>query len=522
MIEMRRRWVPLPASSCVWVALCAVLATLCFALAWWPALWGPFQFDDDLAVVRYTPVHSLAGWWAAQPGLRPLLKLSYALNWTLSPAPLGFHLVNLALHVCNGVLAIAWLRRLLPDLSRAAPHHAAPHHAAPHHAAPHHAAHASFWWIPLTVLLWCLHPVTTEAVTYISGRSVSLATLFALLALWAALGEQRFARAWAALFTALALATRETMFVLPLAIYVQAFAFGRVSSRKENARHAWQVTWPSAAVVMLAGAVFLLEPHHQRLLASALPAHDGAMPLLLQLEGWRWFVGQILLWSPPNIDPDFRVPDTGQATWLAGLTGVLVLGLVVIALRTLWHSQTPAERSPMASRGDSFVIDDANVAQATISVIPANSASNGRAIAGLFVLAVIFLLPGNSVLLRLDIANDRHLYLPLLCLLMAAMLLAFRWRGQRLALGVGIALLVLVFTTTTALRNLDYLDERALWESTVTQSPNKSRPWNNLGMACQRAGDVECAIDAYAQAIRLDPSNLRARTNLYFLRNPPR
>ena len=49
-------------------------------------------------------------WAASLPGLRPLLKLSYALNWSLDPGPFGFQLVHLALHAANAVLA--W--RLLP------------------------------------------------------------------------------------------------------------------------------------------------------------------------------------------------------------------------------------------------------------------------------------------------------------------------------------------------------------------------------------------------------------------------
>jgi protein O-mannosyl-transferase len=145
-------------------------------------------------------------------------------------------------------------------------------------------------------------------------------------------------------------------------------------------------------------------------------------------------------------------------------------------------------------------------------------------VAGFVLLALVFLLPGNSLLPRLDVANDRHLYLPLLCLLGAAAI-AVQAAWQKLqapyAGAVLLASLFLLLGGATFLRNLDYLDERALWESTVTQSPGKSRPWNNLGMACQRAGDVDCAAEAYVQAIRLDPENLRARTNLYFLRQSP-
>ena len=126
-------------------------------LLWLPALAGPFQFDDYNVIVRQTAVHSRAAWWDSLPGIRPLLKLSYALNWSLSPAPFGFHLVNLWLHSLNGLLLHLWLSRL--PLPATAPRLA-------------------------ITLLWLLHPAQTEAVTYIAGRSVLLSTTGLLAGLW--------------------------------------------------------------------------------------------------------------------------------------------------------------------------------------------------------------------------------------------------------------------------------------------------------------------------------------------------
>lgn len=427
---------------------------LLFLAAWWPALFGPFQFDDDLAIVRYAPVHALAAWWDAQPGLRPLLKLSYALNWTLDPAPFGFHLVNLLLHALNGALALLWLRGVLPrELQRMA------------------------GWV---VAAWLLHPATTEAVTYISGRSVSLAATFALAALWASAGDGRGARWQAALFTALALAVRETMWSLPLALLLVEYLRGR------GARDALRQVWPSLLAVLLAALAFLVEPHHQRLLVAALPGSDFPIQLVLQLEGWRWFAQQALLLAPPNIDPDLRVPASGATTLRTVVALLAVLGTALIGL---WRTRSLA--------------------------------------AGGLLLFFIFLLPGNSLMLRADVANDRHLYLPLLgfslaywCAVRALWQRVSAHRHPRVAeltAGTLVATLLVLLAAGTFLRNLDYLDERTLWERTVEQSPDKSRAWNNLGIACQQAGDADCARAAFRRAVALDPDNLRARSNLYFL-----
>ena len=54
------------------------------------ALGASFQFDDWNVIVKDSRVQSLAAWWHSMPGIRPLLKLTYAVNHCLlytSPSP---------------------------------------------------------------------------------------------------------------------------------------------------------------------------------------------------------------------------------------------------------------------------------------------------------------------------------------------------------------------------------------------------------------------------------------------------
>ena len=77
------------------------VAGLAFA-AYLPSLAGVFHFDDYNVIVNYPTVHSwsaLAERWGG--GVRPLLKASYTLNWTLGG---GFSLFNIAVHALNAVL----------------------------------------------------------------------------------------------------------------------------------------------------------------------------------------------------------------------------------------------------------------------------------------------------------------------------------------------------------------------------------------------------------------------------------
>lgn len=443
-------------------------------LAWATALAGPFQFDDHNVIVDYAPVHSLAAWADALPGLRPLLKLTYALNWTWSPAPYGFHLVNVLVHLLNTVLLAAWMSRALPLAPRAA-------------------------W--LLAALWALHPVQTEAVTYIAGRSVSLSTTFLFAGLlWLASAAPRPAAApagqaalppaasfatraapWgAALCTVLALGVRETAWVFPLLFALVAWLRG--AGPREVLRNAG----PSLAVVGLAAVAFLVEPHYQRMIETSFAQRDPGAQLRGQVLAHGWLLGQLVALAP-NIDPDLRLP----AAWTPRLALQAAL-LVALALLALWR----------VLRARSWVA------------------------AGLLWYGLC-LLPTNSLMPRVDLASERHLYAALAGPLWSLLLLA-RARHEAAPLLVarlapwGAAALVMMLAFATLLRNEDYRTELALWARTAQQSPQKARVWNNLGMACREAGERECATAAFARAMALDPADPRPALNLYFLRKEMR
>lgn len=87
---------------------------------------------------------------------RPLLLVSFVLNYIIHGiAPFGYHLVSNGFHIANGILIFILLSRFI-------------------------GFQASF----IASLLFLIHPVQTEAVTYISGRGDPMSVFFMLLALW--------------------------------------------------------------------------------------------------------------------------------------------------------------------------------------------------------------------------------------------------------------------------------------------------------------------------------------------------
>jgi hypothetical protein len=418
------------------------------AAAYAGALAGPFQFDDWWSIVDNDAVHSLPAWFDALPGIRPLLKLANTLNWLAAPAPAAFHALNIVVHGANAVLLWRLLARWLPVL-------------APRASRPESVAFA-------TSLLFALHPATTEAVAYVSGRSISLAAtgqLATLLALSAARDGRRGMATLAALLFAATLAVRETAVVTPLAWLLLARCAG------DDWR---QALAPLRGVALvLAGAVALgaATPAYRSFFGVSLQARDFGAQLLAQLDAHLYLATRPLPGLVLNIDPDLRVPAALAPRHL------LLPALLVAAAVAGWRQR---RTRPWL----------------------------------LFALGwyVLQLAPSNSLLPRLDVANDRHLYLavvaPLLVLVLAVA------NAPRRMFAASIAVLALAAGLRTADRVDDYRSEIALWTATVAHSPGKARPWTNLGLARSERGDVAGAAAAWRCALSLDPDYRQAAWNL--------
>lgn len=432
----------------------AVVLTAVVLLVYCNALTGPFQFDDHNVIVHNTHVHSLNAWLDSMPGIRPLLKLSYTLNWIADPGPFGFHLVNVAVHVANAFLVYCLLRALRTG-QRAAD------------------------WAPLLgALLFALHPIQTEAVTYISGRSVSLMAFFYLGSVQAWLHADRTGAAsgWRALSAALfglALLVKETAITLPLALLLlDANGAGRqFGATQMLRRQAWHGLVLIAALAMIA-----LSPTYRHLLDVSIATRGVVDNLLTQANAICYLAGQLIMPWRANVDPDLPVLTTLTPTvalQAAAIVAAVAVGLVNLRRRT-WLS---------------------------------------FAILWFFV----HLLPTNSLLPRLDVANDRQLYFasigPFFAVGVGVQHVLERVGRRRLAAWViGLALLGIGFGTL--LRNQVYRSEVRLWEDSMSKSPGKARVANNLGYVYQRAGRSDEARAAYLRAIELDPSYWKARINL--------
>jgi tetratricopeptide (TPR) repeat protein len=439
--------------------ICAAIVAAAAVLAYLNSFQGAFQLDDYKVVLSDPAVRSWAGWWSdLGRGIRPLLKLSYAINWATGLGLFGFHLANLLIHLGNSILVLLLARKLTGSSSQM-------------------GSVALF-----TALLFALHPIQTEAVTYVAGRSASLMAFFYLASLAAYIhgrleGRPLLTYALSPALFLLALAVKETAATLPAALLLweitrQDRPFGLREALASQAAH--------LGVLASALAAFLAIPGHRVLIEYSFALRGLYENLLSQIHGQVTLLTHYVLPGRLNFDPD--LPTLTRWSWglalEAGILGsALAAGLWSLKRRTL-------------------------VSFAILWVF-------------LHSMAVYAAVP------RTDILNERHLYLGAFGLFLLAGLgfswLADTWPKLRLPVAAAACALLIVLGLFTAERNAVYRSEIRLWEDTTAKSPGKARVFNNLGYAYFLAGRNEEARKAWLETLRIDPAHELARNNLTLL-----
>jgi protein O-mannosyl-transferase len=426
-------------------AATAAIAAITTA-AYLPSLAGVFQFDDYNVIVNYPTVHSWGALFErAGLGVRPLLKASYTLNWTLG---FGFHGLNIALHAMNATLLFV-IGELLFRNRRAA---------------------------LIAALLFALHPAATEAVSYISGRSSSLMAVFYLGAILAYLRGAHWGIS--SLLFICAVATRETAVTLPAALLLcelcraERAGLFTFSAWKEIARRQW-AHWS----LLVAGGIFiLLNQRYFDLLAYGYGERGLADNLLTQIGGVAYLVLRLVSLHGYNVDP--ALPTLTQWTPALGFEALLLAALLALGIANL-------RSRPWIAFGVLWFF--------------------------------LQLAPTNSIVPRLDVANDRQLYLAAWGLFIALCVQLSRTNLSTRKTAALAGIVLTAFLAASVLRQLDYRSEIALWESSVALAPWNARGHNNLGYAYQLAGRAPEARREYETALFFDAGNAKARLNLHFL-----
>ncbi|MBW2275460.1 MAG: tetratricopeptide repeat protein [Deltaproteobacteria bacterium] len=483
------------ASGRVWIAVAAIVALACATYA--TSLFAGFVWDDENLILGDTQIRSLANlpevfsrdfFSYDEEGqkygyYRPLITISYMLDYAVAgPNPAEFHLANLLWHIAASLLLFVLCRRLLAG---------------------------SFWGPLFAALLFAAHPVHTESVSWISGRTDVIATVFGLASLLLGMryldlvsgarnGKAELhakpAMGSVALF-ACALFAKEMSVVVPLvaALYGALHTFG---SRLRRAPAAWLLF----AGYALALAAYLLL--RTRFIGAAAaggiqPPREilGALVTLPKALALYW--GKLVL--PLNLDAYLVVPyEDHPFTWLglAGLGLVAVAGVFVLRFR-------------------------------------------GREPAACFLVLAFFasLLPLTNIVRitsPLDMGftmAERFLYLPSVFFFglvgwgieralgaggSSPASPTTRGRGSLRPIAVAVGLLVVAFAARANLRGLDYASSLTFFEKAYAQHPESELVVMSYGIHLRRAGELDAAIELLEKAYLLNAeSGMFSRVSFY-------
>lgn len=417
-----------------WVLLIVLVGCVVYA----NSIGVPFVFDDHNAIVSNLRIREL--WPGPLTAARPIVELSLALNYALGGlAVAGYHLFNVAAHVTCALLLFDLVRRtlVLTGTERGRERMIA-------------------WWV---ALLFVVHPLQTEAVTSVIGRSEVLVALWYLatldLFLFGVMRRDRAGIAWSAavLCCALGMATKPVMVTAPLTALLAARLIVRTprtfeEPSDEDARPMWAPLLGFAATWGVLAYLIVRRPNP----GAGLDIDISPPTYFLTELGVTWHYLRLLVW-PVGQTIDYDWPLATDP--LAHTVIVPAIGWVVVLALLAWLVR-----------------------------------SRRSAAAFWLAFALITLAPSSTFVPIADVAVEHRMYLPLAGFAVLVVLAGagLARRAPRLVIAVGAAV-VIVLGLATVQRNSVWRDPVTLWEDALAKAPLKPRIYRSLQYAYEQRGD---------------------------------
>jgi len=454
---------------------CVLLLVLSSTGIYFNSLKGSFQFDD-VPLINSQWIENLESFNRSVKissfENRPVLLWTYALNNSLGKnKEFGFHLFNLMLHI--GVTLLIFFSVLKTSSF---------HINNIHNKNPEESNPASIWIFPfITALIFSLHPLNTDSISYISSRSSVLATFFYLFSLYLFLNlfnlEKK--KTFSANNLILILLVAATMYLslaskliaatLPLLMSFWYFVFSR-----KDMEALWKRSWAYLFIILISIAVLFLlgDPWIYNAKDQGLELYGQLPYLLIQIKIIVFYYLKLFLF-PFNLSVDSGMPFSSITEDPFIILAILIIcGIVVTAIKS---------RNVWLLVGTAWFF--------------------------------ITLAPTSSFIPLNDLAVEHRTYLPMTL----GLCMAVGWGISRLypiwRFGF-LSLIIIPFSLGTITRNSDWISEISLWEDVARKNPSSSRAHNNLGKAYFEKGNLTRASYHFEKSIANIPKFIEDKFNL--------
>ncbi len=490
------------------IAICVMILAVTL-LTYINTLDYPFQFDDLHRIVGNSSIRSfeaLREEYDFLKGERSVVNFTLMMNYSMgakdaggSPTPEGMRLFNIIFHAFNAVLvyffALVIFKAMLVNRQEKKREDPTAGSAFMRYVRQRSAAFLAGFG----ALIFSLHPVQTESVTYIITRSEILGTFFCLIGvlLYIRLMPSRSMVHFVLIIAgvvatyALAMESKEWAPVLPLLLLLVDYVFLSGGNGKRFVKRFAETSTLIFFMLMVAG-IYLYN------LKTSYKGDIDAGFSVTEMTHGQYFLSQFnvlayyvkLFFVPTNLRLDYDFPVVSSLlefpTYLTLPFVVLLLGLGIFTVR----------RSPVLSFAILW-----------------------------FYIAVA---PSAGVIPIADLIFEHRLYFPMVGFgIFAAYLVwrVFQLEGlRRFECGAYLLLAVLVtcYTVGTVKRNRAWSSIEALWKDSAEKSPGKARPQANLGFrylemyqeGLKGPAVLDDAEAHLARAVELKPNHDVAYLNL--------
>ena len=424
----------------------------------------PFYLDDLRNFIEnpYTRIDQLTissltdAAFKSPISTRPLSNISFALNYYFhQESVLGYHLVNVIIHIITGFLVYQ-----LTVVTLSTPALESKYQNINHIAL-------------LASVLWLVHPLHTQSVTYIVQRMNSMATMFYILSLWCYVNgrfAKDFSRKWpwfsgSFVSAVLAIGSKEISVTLPLIMISYEWYFFRDLNRK------WLIskTWILLIFVTFIGTLYCFYIGNPMGLFSGYENRPFSMSerILTEFRVVLYYLSLLFFPHPSrlNLDHDFVI----STSLFAPVTTFISFSVVLIFILIIFSS---AKKYRLFS----FAI--------------------------LWYYVNLFI---ESSFIGLEIIFEHRTYLSSVFLFILLTTSLHHYIRKPWLSAIILITCIVICSLWTIKRNQIWKDPVIFWNDSVVKSPNKARPYINLSVAYRDIGDFNKSIDMAKKAIRIDP-----------------
>ena len=388
------------------------------------SLYAPFQYDDydtitqnrdirDLSDIKSIISHSI---------FRPILFITFAINYKISGLnPLSYHTVNLLLHIVNTLMVIILTRRIALRFTEEL-----------------YSDRIAF----ITSILFAVHPIGTEAITYISSRSSLLATTFYLLSLLSYTqfnqtenrSRQILYYILTILFFLMGVGTKEIILTLPIMIVILDI-FSLKLSLKDTIKRVF-TTHITFVIIIFAGVLIRIYFFFTYEKVGGVLPRSIYENLLTQSEVIIKYIRLLLIPIGQNLIHNYPTVRT--------ILNLYTLLCIFTIFSLIWYAIRKRNTYPFISFGILWFF--------------------------------VTLLPSSSFIPFQEAMTEKHLYLPMIGFFITISgvlsIIYQRFQEYQRILKKGFAIIIAILSILTIYRNYIWGDSIRLWEDILEKTPD--------------------------------------------------